>query len=297
MTEARISFSHLWKVIGPIVLSACSIFITFQFIQPIALSFDPNFSLLASRSVGKFVFSALVIFHLFLFVGCLHASFADRFLKSSVLFYRETGWLKTMFSYGTLFFAIHFLILGGFYIAGYVVYDPLWGTISLSLVLKMLLGLLVTYGLAWSEELIFRGMVYQFIAQYWTPMISVISAAFIFMGAHDILNPLNLVGKDWRLGLGLFLLGMLLTVVFAITKKLYVGMGIHMGLVFVKVVLRRARFLVFIPQAEWHPLIHSDLRQAPLTHLLFIITIGILIAYNKEVFFPTRAPKQSPLSQ
>jgi hypothetical protein len=114
------------------------------------------------------------------------------------------------------------------------------------------------------------------------------------MLCHDLTNPLNLITKDWKLGLGLFLLGMMLNIIFVITQKLYTGMGAHAGLVFVKVILRRARFLVFLPAAQLPCWVNPDLRQSVLIHIMFVaVNIGLIIRYRK-IFF-TLVPDKNPL--
>jgi hypothetical protein len=57
---------HRWiKNIGPILLSALSIFMSFFIIQPIALYLDPTFSLFANRGIGKIGITVLVLAHRF----------------------------------------------------------------------------------------------------------------------------------------------------------------------------------------------------------------------------------------
>ena len=167
---------------------------------------------------------------------------------------------------------------------GYAYYNPNWGKFNIELILKLLWGFFVVFMLAWTEETIFRGISYQYIAQQFSKITSIFIASLIFMLAHDLYNPLNLITKNWKLGLGLFLLGFLLNTIFVITGKLYAGMGIHAGLVFVKVVLRRARFII-IPISGLPFWANSDLRQSLLIHILFLILIISLILTNKNKIF------------
>lgn len=273
----------LWNVIGPVVLSALSIFFTFHLIQPIACWFDPSFTLLASRGAGKVAFVTLVIVHIFLLLAISAQSLWKNFLDRCIYFFYRESWAQQFFLYFAIFFGLHTAILAGVVLSGHAVYNPhellfTWGKIfSLSF------GFFVTFLLAWSEELIFRGTLYQYFAQFWAPMPSAFITSLIFSLVHDITNPLNLVTKNWKLGLGLFLLGFLLNLIFIVTQKLYTGMGIHAGLVYVKVVLRRLPLITYLPVLPYW--LDVDLRQSLLVHLLFVIVIGSIIVRYKTILF------------
>lgn len=276
--------SRAWKCIGPITLSALSLFISFFIFQPLALFFGPSFDLLASRGVGKVAFVTMAIYQIILLLLIMPQKFLNNFLKTNLFFLIKEKWLPQFSLYFTSFFFLHWFLLVIFYLTGYLVYQPGWGTITPFLVGKTIFGLFVVFMLAWTEELIFRGTIYPYFLQYYKPVSSLFITSFIFMIVHNLKNPLALITTDWQLGLGLFLLGLLLNQTFVITKKLYTGMGIHAGLVFVKVVLRRARFLDFIGENQWAWWVHRDLRQSHLIHILFILTIIFVFVRYKEKF-------------
>lgn len=61
-------------------------------------------------------------------------------------------------------------------------------------------------------------------------------------------------------------------------------MGIHAGLVFVKVILRRLPLIGYLPEEQWQWWFAQDLRQAPLVHILFaIIILTLIIIYRKKL--------------
>lgn len=273
------------KCVGPILLSALSLFLSFIILQPLALLLGPEFNLLASRGIGKVVFVSMAIYQILLLLSTQHKNFLSRFFETNLLFLIKDKWLVKFLSLFSIFFCLHAFVLLALYSLGYIVYNPGWGDITLMLLGKTLFGLFVVFMLAWTEELIFRGTIFPYFSQYYKPVTSMLVTSFIFMLVHNLTNPLALVTTEWQLGLGLFLLGLLLNQTFFLTKKLYTGMGIHAGLVFVKVVLRRAPFLQFIEQSAWHWSIHKDLRQSHVVHLLFIITILLIFAKNKKKFF------------
>jgi len=204
---------------------------------------------------------------------------------ANFLFFKKKNWIKTFFKYFIIFFSFHVLLLVIFYYSDFLFYNPLWGTLNSKLILRTLFGFVATFFLAWTEELIFRGTLYPFFRQNLKPIGSLLLTSLIFMLVHDLNNPLNLVTKNWDLGLGLFLLGIILNLIFIGTKKLYTSMGSHAGLVFVKVILRRAPIVLFLPPKLLPFWVNRDLRMSLLTHLLFTITIVILAFYYKEDLF------------
>jgi membrane protease YdiL (CAAX protease family) len=260
---------------GPIILSALSLFLSFLILQPLALFLDPTFNLLASRGIGKVIFISMAIFQILLFLSIQQKKFLKDFFDRVFFFFVTDSWFRPFSYLFALFFVFHASILFLFYQLGYLFYNPTWGDITLSVVGKTIFGLFVVFMLAWTEELIFRGTIYPYFRLFYSPITSALTTSLIFMLVHNLRNPLKLISTDWKLGLGLFLLGLLLNQVFIITKKLYTGMGIHAGLVFVKVILRRAPFLSSVP----------DLRQSHIVHILFILTITyIFVKYRKSFF-------------
>ena len=274
-----------WKCFGPIVLSALSLFISFRVIQPIAHWIDPSFNLLASKDIGKIAFISMVIYQILLFISVQSSNFLDNFFTRNVSFLRTCTWLAPFFSVFALFTSIHTLLLIAGYQLGYVLYVPTWGHFTLSVIGKIAFGFIATFFLAWTEELIFRGTIYPYFLQYYRPMTSVLLTSTFFMLVHNLTNPLALVTTEWKLGLGLFLLGFFLNLLFLMTNKLYIGMGAHAGLVFVKVFLRKARFVIFAPEYAWAWWLHADLRQAHLIHILFVLSILLLLIKNKNKLF------------
>ncbi len=266
------------------VLSALSFFISFVILELLAIFTTPYVTLLSSRGLGKVLFVSMGIYQLVLLLLTHTKMFWNSFINRNLMFLIKENWIPKFAKLFCIFFALHSIILAILYYMGHVRYSSLWGPINIFLILKTLFGLFVVFMLAWTEELIFRGTVYPYIRQYYSKLISLFATSLIFMLAHDLKNPLRLISTEWKLGLGLFLLGILLNQVFIVTNKLYTGMGIHAGLVFVKVILRRARFLVFVSSEKLPWYINQDLRQSHLVHLLFIICIIIIFKLNKEKF-------------
>lgn len=273
------------KAFGPIFLSAFSIIISFKIIQPIAYLIDPSYSLLSNRGIGKVAFITLVILQIILFLMTQSSKFFINFLKTNLYFFLKLTWIKKYLKFFFLFFTLHALILYIFTIVGFAKFNQMWGTFTFKLFLKILFGFIVTFFLAWTEELIFRGTLFPYFRKTLSTFSSLIITSTIFMFVHNLTNPLDLVTTNWKLGLGLFLLGLLLNLIFINTETLYAGMGAHAGLVFVKVFLRRIPLLIFLPAAQLPYWINKDLRMSNLIHIFFLITILIMLFKTRKKLF------------
>jgi len=274
---------NLRKILGPIILSALSILISFFVIQPIACYFDPSFNLLANRGIGKIAFMTIVILHIFLLLALGSKDLFKNFLQTNFYFFKNENWVKPFFKFFAIFAFLHIITLASFTSLGFaniVACDWKW-TVGF----RILFGFVATFFLAWSEELIFRGTLYQYLVQGLKPISAALLASLIFMLAHGLTTPLNLITVSWRPGLGLSLLGFLLNIIFILTGKLYTGMGAHAGLVFIKVFLRRLPFIQFLPIMTLPIWVHQDLRQSLLVHVGFSMLIIFLIIKNKQKLF------------
>lgn len=274
----------IWKVIGPIALSALSIFISVLILQPIACWLNPTFSLLANRGIGKIGITVLVIWHIILLLITGRKLALNDFLQTNLLFFKNREWVGLFFKLFGIFAALHAFFLTLLVFAGYADIVPVSVNINGSFLFKIFLGFVATFFLAWTEELIFRGTVYKIFATEFCPLVSALAASAIFMLAHNLTNPLALVTYDWKLGFGLFLLGLLLNLVFIISGKLYTGMGIHAGLVFIKVLLRRVPLLAFAAPEILPFFIDKDLRQSILVHIIFIaVNLIVILKYKNKL--------------
>lgn len=274
---------HCLVRLGPILVSAFSLLISSFFVQFLLSWYDPTFYLLANKGVGKIIFTLLVMGNLSILVLLQTPSFRRQWLETNFYFFRHQQWLLSYLKFFILFFILHWVLLIFFCFLGIAHYNPVL-TIKTSTLLGILFGFIVTFFLAWTEELFFRGTIYPFFAQFWSPLVSIVSSSFIFMIAHSLTEPLKLLTTEWKLGLGLFLLGILLNLFFALTNRLYVGMGAHAGLVFVKVILRRIQLIKFLPSEQIPYWANIDLRQSLLVHALFFVLILILIKrYKKQL--------------
>lgn len=275
------------SLVGPMFFSVLSFFLSGIVIQTILTYFDSNINLLATGSgIGKIILITLAIAHILLLVPTQSSKFIKTWKKINLLFIKNRHWIAPFFSMFTLFFLIHCTILGVSLWLNQVNYNPQWiEAVTLSRMGSVALGFFATFLLAWHEELIFRGTLFVYFAQQINPLACIILTSSIFTATHNLANPLILITEQWRLGLGLFLLGIVLNLAFFISQTLYVPMGIHAGLVFVKVVLRRIPFFDHLTPQQWAWWFDQDLRKSFLVHGLFTLIILVLIFLHRKKLF------------
>jgi membrane protease YdiL (CAAX protease family) len=277
----------VFLAIRPVVLSALLLFVTANTAQNLITLFIPSFDILASKDLGKIVFTTLVFISLGFFVWLQSASFRFAWIKRNFGFLGNRAELTRFAQFFTLFFTLHALFLGICFALGFAHLQPAHITNFYKLAGQLLFGFCATFMLAYTEEVMFRGTLFPYFSQWLRPITAAFVTSLAFMIVHFLPNPLAQLLNDCPTGLGLFSLGFMLNLIFIKMGTMYANIGTHAGLVFVKVVLRKIRFLVFAPIATLPWLLHSDLRQAPLVHILFwCISVGLVVNLRKIIFAP-----------
>lgn len=276
---------YVCKVAGPVILSAFSLFVLFWLLQPLALLLDPSFSLLANKGIGKIGITIMVLIHILLISTTAGHPFFAAWKEKNFLFITKTKWLLPFSVTFIPFALVHILILLGFCMSNNLVLDLSKFSLVPTQGISLLIGFIATFFLAWTEEAIFRGTLYLYVAQYINRFWSILFSSLIFCLAHNLTNPIALLTTDWQLGLGLFLLGALLNLIFALTGKLYMSMGAHAGLVFVKVFLRRVPVIVPAIGVATPWWFSPDLRMAFPIHVLFVVVIAWLVIRHRKILF------------
>jgi membrane protease YdiL (CAAX protease family) len=244
----------------------------------------PDFDILASKDLGKIVFTLLVFAALGIFVAQQPLEFRLAWRVRNFLFLWSTRGLTIFAKYFGIFFVLHALLLAVFYWCG-VAQLHADVTCTLKTWGQLLFGFGATFMLAYTEEVMFRGTVFPYLVQFLRPIVAVFFTALAFMTVHFLPNPLGQVWRDPAIALGLFLLGFMLNLIFIAAETMYANIGAHAGLVFVKVILRKVRFLTIAaaPSLPWF--LHHDLRQAPLIYLLFTcVIVGLVVWQHKKLF-------------
>ncbi len=267
-------------VVRPMFSSAFSLFFASTLVQLLGNYLSPGFWILSNRGIGKVIFTVLALSCCSLpLATALPTTQQDKLWQTCVMFLCSTKWLPDFFLTFASACIAHALVLAGIVWGGYALYHPILTMLKPLHFLQISCGFIATFFLALTEEFIFRGIFYSYFAHYFRSFTACLVTSTIFMFAHNIIQPWVLVTHDKSLGFGLFLIGLLLNLLFMISGKLYIGMGMHAGLVFVKVVLRKIPCITFLSPHQLPWWLHQDLRQAPLVHLLLTVVISML-AYH-----------------
>lgn len=270
------------RSLRPIIGSAASFFLSAAVIHTFACWLHPTFSLFATRSVGKFALMAGALIQVTLFTAIQQRSFARKIWHHAVAWPTEiTAWRSFLYLF-SLFAVLHLFILDKYRFFGWAT----WHTTAFSLIPvrwpALLGGMIGTFLVAWSEELIFRGVIFEHLRRTLSLWPSTLIAALLFSLSHDLSNPLRLLTTQWQLGLGLFLLGTLLTMIRVYYRSIAASAGAHAGLVLIKVVLRKIPLLTIATGSTY--LFPIDLRESLIVHAVMGVTIALIyrnIVFNK----------------
>jgi membrane protease YdiL (CAAX protease family) len=277
----KYSNKNTWQIVGPILASALSLFISTLILQWIGSLLFTDFYLLSRGGIGKIAFSVMVFVQIILLFSTQSKSFVESFLQNTILFFKNKKWITPFCKLFCLFFFAHALFIVFLYTQNILVWNQMLAAISSGTILKTAVAFIAVFTLAWSEEAIFRGGIFAYFAQHLSSYSAAFITSLIFMFSHRLETPWTLITSEWKLGLGLFLLGLMLNLIFITTKQLWYGMGSHAGLVGVKVFLRKIPFL--IPATSTPFWFHDDLRQSLLVHCFFAgICLFLIIRYRKN---------------
>lgn len=273
---------RIWTLSKPLIISAFFLSVISLATQYVAKAVSPSFNILASKGPGKILFILFFVSSAALCMWLTGAAELRQWRETVFKPLQSLQWLRSFSVFFFPFFIVHICIIALCVFLNYAHYDHIgWSTINWQWPARIALGFLATLLLTFGEEVLFRATLYNYIAQFISPWRALIATSLCFALAHDILAPWHLLTTQWRLGLGLFLLGLLLNVIYYKTNNLYNAIGAHAGLVFVKVILRRLPLITFTAQNNLF--FCSDLRQSLVIHSLLLITLGI-ISYNDRLY-------------
>ncbi|MGD1997865.1 MAG: CPBP family intramembrane metalloprotease [Candidatus Dependentiae bacterium] len=258
---------------GPIFGSVLSFFCAFHLLDPLATWLSPSFSLYLTRGVGGAAILLAAVWQVCCFASIQKHSILQR-LYSHFSWPSSPAQLRLFARFFFWFAIAHIGLLalyviadaGTFHASAFALISRRW--------LTLLGGFVATFFLAWSEELIFRGLLFDHFRRFHGLLSSAIYSSILFSLVHRIYAPWLLVTTEWRLGTGLFLLGMLLTIIAVWQRSLAASAGAHAGLVFIKVLLRKIP-LVAIP-LNTSLLFPDDLRTSVVTIEIMMVAIVAL---------------------
>ncbi len=242
-----------------------------------------SFFILASKDLGKIVFTLLAFGALAHFVHQQSKTFRTAWLKRNFYFLGDGAGLRRFAAFFLLFFGAHVAFLALCSVLGFASLQGVAVPSTLALTGKLIFGFFVTFLLALTEEIIFRGTFFYHFKRWMSELNAVLLTSLFFMTVHFLPNPIMQIYHDWHTALGLFLLGTLLNLINIKWGTMYANIGCHAGLVFVKVVLRKIRFFAFVSPSLLPWFLHADLRQAPIVHFFFaIISLSIIFSLRRE---------------
>jgi membrane protease YdiL (CAAX protease family) len=171
-----------------------------------------------------------------------------------------------------------------------------WARIGGAWTARTLVSLLIVVLLAATEELIFRGFVFNYLRGDSSSMLPPIAgSAFIFALAHHFPDPEAwLSPHEWPLFAGLLLLGGVLALAYQAAGSLACAVGIHAALLTVEVLARHPRTrIVFVSQSAWWMGTGNDLRTAPLVWAQFVL-LGLAIWWTRRPLRELAEVEQAP---
>jgi membrane protease YdiL (CAAX protease family) len=237
---------------------------------------DTGVSLRDPRGIGQITVFLLAIAAIMLFQLCiLRVSYSDFFGT----YLRE--WRKVLRGLFSMFAFAAMIVVGGYLFLGLVGQvqwsQEGWTALTPELLTRAAVGLVVVLVLATTEELIFRGFVLRYLRwneSYPVTIAAVVASAAVFAVSHVIAKTTEPMTVE--LLFGLFLLGLLLGTTYVATGSLACSIGVHAGLLGMKVLIRKTQLLELSADTWW--LADKDLRLSPVVWVLFAaMTAAILL--------------------
>ena len=232
--------------------------------------FHRNPDLLIHHGTGQIVFYLLFVLNIILFQKYINR---ESFLSLGLRPYPDwiplllKGWIA-----GMLAFVLYSTLA---MIFGVVEFQMRWG---LERILTAFIVAFSAFAIATTEEILFRGFFLQTLLKELPAWISVVITGIMFVLFHDLarVHYFWTEPKHMMLAGGLFSLNVLLCAAYLKTKKLFLPIGIHSGLVFAKVFFRKMKLVHVIEPNSYLFGIDGDARRGVLAWLFFLAGILVL---------------------
>lgn len=257
----------LFKVAAFILVFAAAILLV-EFI--ISFVFRKDADLLLHHGIGQLTFYFLFIANVFIFQTYVNReSFLSLGLKP------HPGWMKSF---------LKGWAAGVFAFVFYTVLTKLFGVIDFRdrwtferVVTAFFVGF-SAFGIATTEEILFRGFFLQTLLKDLPKWAAVIITGILFVLFHDLADISNFwtVPKHMMLAGGLFCLNVLLCFAYFKSGSLYLPVAIHSGLVFGKVFFRKMKLVEVLDPTSYVWAIDGDARRGIMSWLLFLAGIFVL---------------------
>ena len=229
---------------------------------------DPG--VLLHHGGGQVIFYLLFILYVFLFQKYVNN---ESFLSLGLELYPSwfvtvlKGWLV-----GAIAFISYSALMAVFGVVEFRIKYGIWRSL-----LALLIGF-SAFGIALTEEILFRGFFLQTMLKDMSKWSAIIITGIIFVFFHDLthIERFWTVPKQAMLAGGLFSLNVLLCFAYLKSKTLYLPIGIHSGLVFAKVVFRELKLLALKQDNSYLFGLNGDARRGIFAWLFFLAGIFVL---------------------
>ena len=186
------------------------------------------------------------------------------------------GWSNILlkgWTTGLIAFVGYSILMGAF---GIVEFKIKW---SIPLMITAFFTAFSAFGIALTEEILFRGFFLQTMLKDLPKWIAVIMTGLIFIVFHDLTHPLSFLTEPRQMMLagGLFSLNVLLCAAYLKSGTLFLPIGIHSGLVFAKIFFRRMKIMYAVEPANSYLFgLEGDARRGFLAWIFFLAGILVL---------------------
>lgn len=192
-------------------------------------------------------------------------------------------WKRALAGFLTMLAFAWAVVIGAYAIIGALGYVNWsaegWAAMNLHIMERAIVAVLVVLVLATTEELMFRVFLMRFLRWNTSAAVTVgavVFSSFVFASLHKLTDPLAwFTAEEFKLFIGLFLLGVLLCVTYIVTGAFWCAVAIHSGLLGSKAFLRKTGLIEVEIGTSWWIGDSADLRRAPVVWLLFV---GLAVA-------------------
>lgn len=255
-----------------IALFCLSLFVPLGLLEWLYGVTGSGLSIFDQRGAGQVSLYVVVLVWVLLFSARIAK---DRPFETIGHYLRE--WRTGLIGLAVLFGFVWAVLLVAYLLFGLIGYVSIsqegWANFGWQPFERALVGLLVVFVLATTEEFIFRGFLMRYLrsdVSAGVTVAAVLVSSFIFAAVHRLHDlPSWLTAEYAPLFVGLFLLGVLLSVTYIATGSFWCAVGVHAGLLGSKVVLNKTHILD-VSTGPWWLGETADLRRAPLVWGLFI---------------------------
>ena len=237
----------------------------------ISFLFQKNAGLLLHHGIGQAIFYLVFVVLVFLFQKYLNE---ESFVSLGLELY--PGWFITLIKgwvTGVIAFVSYSALMGAF---GIVEFEIKY---KLARILTAFFVAFSAFGIAFTEEILFRGFFLQTMLRDLPNWVAVTLTGIIFVFFHDLSHIQSFFTEPRQMMLagGIFSLNILLCMAYLKSKTLFLPIGIHAGLVYAKIFFRKMKMMYAVAPAHSYLFgLDGDARRGFLAWIFFLAGILVL---------------------